>query len=204
MRPRNPGGVLVSYYHASLVCEMIETEFGPRALGDMLRAWGEGLETGEVFQRVLKLDAPAMDRRFNDWLEARFRGRIDPDTLRNDAALEPLMALADARERAGDDAGLAEALERMIWIWPYDQAMHEKLAAVHARLGNAGLVVRERRAVVALGPSDILDARYELARALLAAGDRTGARREVLGVLEQAPTFEKAQGLLLELREPRP
>lgn len=204
VRPRNPGGVLVSYYHASLVCEMIETEFGPRALSDMLRAWGEGLETGEVFQRVLKLDAPAMDRRFNDWLEARFRGRIDPDTLRNDAALEPLVALAEARERAGDDAGLAEALERMIWIWPYDQAMHEKLAAVHARLGNAGLVVRERRAIVALGPSDILDARYELARALLAAGDRTGARREVLGVLEQAPTFEKAQGLLLELREPRP
>jgi Tfp pilus assembly protein PilF len=44
----------------------------------------------------------------------------------------------------------------------------------------------------------------ELARALLAAGDRASARREVLGVLEQAPTYERAQQLLLELRQAPP
>jgi cellulose synthase operon protein C len=204
LRPRNAGEVLLSYYQASLVCEMIEAEFGAPALAAMLRAWGEGLGTPAVFARVLRLDEPAMDKRFSDWLGARFRGRIDPDTLRNDAALEPLLERATAAERRRDDAALVTALEGMIWSWPYDQAVHVKLAEAYARLGNPGRVVRERRAVLALGPSDPLEARYQLARALLAAGDRAGARREVLDVLERAPTFEKAQALLLELRAPRP
>ncbi|MHB1297742.1 MAG: gluzincin family metallopeptidase [Gemmatimonadaceae bacterium] len=200
VRPRNAGEVLLSYYQASLVCEMIEAEFGAKALGDMLRAWGEGLETPAVLQRVLKVDEPTLDKRFNDWLAKRFVGKIDPDTLRNDSALEPLVKEAAARERARDDVGLATVLERMIWIWPYDQDVHVKLAEAAARSGNPGRVVRARRAVVALGPTDMLEARYQLGRALLAAGDSAGARREVLGVLEQAPTFEKAQALLLELR----
>jgi len=54
--------------------------------------------------------------------------------------------------------------------------------------------------MVALDPADRLEARYQLARALSLAGDRTGARRELLAVLEQAPGFEKAQVLLLELQ----
>jgi Flp pilus assembly protein TadD len=95
---------------------------------------------------------------------------------------------------------LVAALEAMVWVWPYDQAVHAKLAEAAARAGDHGRAVRSRRAIVALGPSDPLEARYQLARSLLAAGDRTGARREVLRVLEQAPTFERAQGLLLELR----
>ena len=204
VRPRNAGEVLLSYYQASLVCEMIEAEFGAKALGDMLRAWGEGLETPAVLQRVLRVDEPTLDKRFGDWLAKRFVGTIDPDTLRNDSALEPLEREAAARVRALDDEGLAKVLERMIWIWPYDQDVHVKLAEASARSGNPGRAVRARRAVVALGPTDMLEARYQLARALLAAGDSAAARREVLGVLEQAPTFEKAQALLLELRATTP
>ena len=108
------------------------------------------------------------------------------------------------RERAQDDSGLVAALERVIWIWPYEASVHVKLAEAATRLGQRGKAVRERRAVVALGPSDVLDARVQLARALMEAGDRTTARREVLGVLEEAPTFEKAQALLLVLRRPVP
>ncbi len=66
------------------------------------------------------------------------------------------------------------------------------------------VAVRERRAILALGPSDPLGARVELAQALLEAGDRGAARREVLGVLEQAPTYERAQHLLLALRNAPP
>jgi Tfp pilus assembly protein PilF len=66
--------------------------------------------------------------------------------------------------------------------------------------GDHARALRERRAVVANQPSDLLTARYELARAYAAAGDVASARRELLQVLEQAPSFEKAQALLLELR----
>ncbi len=202
VRPRDPGEVVLSYYQASLVCEMLEEQFGADVLGKMLRAWGEGHETPAVFQRVLPVDEATLDRRFSEWVARRFTARIDPDTLRADADLERLRARVTAAERAKDDKALADALEQMIWVWPYDQEVHERLATVAARLGQPGTVVRARRTIVALGPSDVLEARYQLARALLAAGDRAAARREVLGVLEQAPTFEKAQGLLLELRNP--
>ncbi|HJR35424.1 MAG TPA: hypothetical protein VJ817_10775, partial [Gemmatimonadales bacterium] len=64
---------------------------------------------------------------------------------------------------------------------------------------RAGALV-ERRAVLAAGAADPLEARYQLARAMARAGDPAGARREILAVLESAPAFEKAQALLLELR----
>ncbi len=204
VRPRNPHEVLFSYYHASLVCEMIEAEFGTAALSAMLRGWRDGLGTNEVFQRVLKLDEKTMDKRFDAWLGRRLHGVTAPDTVASDAALEPLLHAISAREAAKDDAGLITALEQLIWVWPYDPETHVKLAEAATRLGQHGRAVRERRAVIALGPSDRLGARVQLARALLAAGDRVAARREVLDVLESAPTFEGAQMLLLEIRRTPP
>lgn len=94
------------------------------------------------------------------------------------------------------------ALERMVWIWPYELTVHQQLARLATARGNHALALRERRAVVAARPADLLDARYELARALVATGDSTAARRELLDLLEGAPAFEKAQLLLLDLRPP--
>ena len=204
VRPRNPQEVILSYYHASLVCEMIETEFGASALPAMLRGWRDGLETSAVVQKVLRIDEPALDARFDAWVQARFKDRTVVEAPEDDAALEPLLREVQARERAGDDRGLITALERMIWVWPYEPSVHVKLAEAAARVGDTASALRERRVILALGPSDLLGARVELARAMMAAGDRTGARREVLSVLEQAPTFEKAQILLLELRRTPP
>ena len=204
VRPRTPAEVGLSYYHASLVCEMIEAEFGPKALGDMLRGWRDGLTNAAVFRRALTLDEAALDKRFDTWVRVRFANAREADLPAGDSELEPLQREALRAERARDDEALVSVLERMIWIWPYDAAVHLRLAEAAARAGIASTAVRERRAVIALGPSDLLGARVELARALLAAGDRAGARREVLSVLEHAPTYERAQTLLLQLRQPPP
>jgi cellulose synthase operon protein C len=212
VRPRNPHEVVLSYYHASLVAEMIEAEFGAPALGGMLRGWRDGLTNAQVFQRVLRLDEPALDKRFDTWVRAKFARELsaaraavpDDSVVADDADLAPLRAEADRLHRAGNDTALVATLERMLWIWPYDPATHVRLAEAASRAGMPGKAVRERRAIIALGPSDHLAARVELARALMGAGDRTGARREVLAVLEQAPTYERAQQLLLELRQPPP
>jgi Flp pilus assembly protein TadD len=91
-------------------------------------------------------------------------------------------------------------LERLLWISPYDIAVHARLAELATRAGRHAVAIRERRAVLALDPPDPLEARYQLARALAASGDVASARREVLAVLERAPSFEKGQALLLELR----
>ncbi len=87
---------------------------------------------------------------------------------------------------------------------PYDAALHGTLATYAARLGDRAAAVRERRAVLALAPVDVADARYQLAQALYDAGDRAQAKREVLRALERAPTYAPAQELLLRLVDGAP
>jgi Flp pilus assembly protein TadD len=157
-----------------------------------------------VFARVLKLDEPSVDARFETYLERRFRGVRAPSGPKGDADLEVLTADVERAKRRGDAQAEVDAWERLVWVWPYDIGTRTALAEAALRAGAPGKAVRERRAVLTLGPADVLGARYELARALLANGDAAGARREVLRVLEQAPTFERAQRLLLELRNPTP
>ena len=118
----------------------------------------------------------------------------------NETAWDANVLEADLRERRRDAVGAMAALERLLWISPYDNALHDRLATLAAARGDHVRALRERRAVLANQPADLLTARYELARALAGSGDIAGARREVLQVLEQAPSFEKAQLLLLELR----
>lgn len=280
VRPSHPAETQFSYYQASLVCQMIEEQWGRPALVAMLTGYRDGLPTPGVFQKVLGVSEDELDRRFTAWVRQRFaaplqaiapwdgrsepegefvtlvregkrmleagnaeaaRTRLEraaaifPDYAGEDAPLLLLARLAEARgdrpaaaaalaryntsnesswgpnekeaelrEALQDWAGARRALERMIWVSPYDPGLHQRLAALAERLGDRALALRERRAVVAAGPADRAEARYQLARALLAAGDAAAARREILQVLETAPGFEKAQALLLELANRRP
>ncbi len=121
-------------------------------------------------------------------------------TSRNETAWDENVRELSWRTTLHDTTGMMRTLRRMLWISPIDPPLHAQLAALATAVGDHALAVQERRAVIALRPTDILEARYQLARALAASGDRAAARREVLTVLEQAPGFEKAQDLLLELR----
>jgi tetratricopeptide (TPR) repeat protein len=109
------------------------------------------------------------------------------------------MELADLLEERGDLVGAAEALERAIQVYPFEIAVHVRLAGLYAELDERGGAVRERRVVVALEPADRTGALFELAEALYRAGDTEGAREAVLGALELAPRFPEAQELLLRI-----
>ncbi|HVF39535.1 MAG TPA: tetratricopeptide repeat protein [Gemmatimonadaceae bacterium] len=280
-RPAFPEQIVLAYYQASLVCEMIEKQFGPRAMVDILKAYRGGESTERVMRAALKVSPEELDKRFDAYVRERFarqiaavadgvggstdtaprgqfvalitegrallaRGqnaeaisvlerakRLFPEhaeaesspyrhlataykatgdlrraaaelqahTLLNESDYTSNVALAEMLETLGDRRGAAAALERAIWISPYDPVIHVRLAEHLAATGDKTKVVRERRAVVALNPVDRAEARYQLARALVEAGDRTAARREVLLALEEAPSFERAQILLLELQQ---
>lgn len=118
----------------------------------------------------------------------------------NENDYESRLALTRLHEEAGDSAAAAAVLESAMYIWPYDLAQHERLALLQRAVGNGAGEVRERRAIVALAPVDMAQARYDLADALHRAGDAAAARSEVLKALEIAPSFPAAQRLLLELR----
>jgi tetratricopeptide (TPR) repeat protein len=124
-------------------------------------------------------------------------------TAYNESDYKANIEEADLREQLGDAAGAAEALERSIYISPMQGPVHVRLAALSTRLGEKQKAVRERRAVLALDPVDRAEALYQLAAAHLDAGDAAAARREVLRALEEAPSFEKAQELLLKIRAAR-
>lgn len=283
MRPAYPQQLIFSYYQASLVGELIERDFGIRALVDMLNAYKTGATTAQVFERVLRMSPEAFDTKFDAYFKQRFAGPLAviepkdvrgdsvarapavdgefmralsrgiaafetknfdealttleraktmfPDyagaqspywflsqihkakgnvraaaaeltalTLRNEDHYAANVELAGMLEQLGDSAGAAAALERAMYISPYDAAQHVRLGNLYGRLGDKSKTVRERLAVVALNPVDRAEALYQLALAYYEAGETQAARREVLKALEDAPNFEKAQDLLLRLQ----
>ena len=125
-------------------------------------------------------------------------------TSRNESAYAANLELAELGAARGDWRTAAAALERAIYIYPFDAKIHLQLAEQASRASDHATVIRERRAVMALDPADRVEAMYQLAKAHSDAGDKASARREVLRTLDLAPNFEKAQSLLLSLQEKRP
>jgi cellulose synthase operon protein C len=112
---------------------------------------------------------------------------------------EPLVRAAEIYGRRKEWTPAAEMLNRSIYINPYDADAQKKLgeAAVESRKWDSAIAAY--RALVALNAADPAGTHYDLARVLAAAGKKQEAKREVLRALEIAPTFVKAQELLLKL-----
>jgi tetratricopeptide (TPR) repeat protein len=136
-------------------------------------------EQGEPERAVAALD------RLNDLSESNYQA---------------LLMQAEILEELGRPTEGAAALDKAVLIWPYELEVHQRLAVLHGQVGNLEGAVRERGAVVALDPVDRAEAYYLLAVAQQAAGDRSGARRSVMGALDIAPNYEEALELLLALR----
>ncbi|HKD07426.1 MAG TPA: tetratricopeptide repeat protein [Bryobacteraceae bacterium] len=102
-----------------------------------------------------------------------------------------------------DEAGMtkpaAAQLDRLNFVNPLDQDLHERLGALYLKTGDAPLAVREFEALVALRPVDAAGAHYNLAKAFNIQGQKDKAREEALNALEAAPNFKPAQKLLLEV-----
>lgn len=69
LRPSYPDQVIVSYMQAGLVCQFIDRRFGPAALGEMLSAYRDGLDTEAVVETVLGLPTPRFDREFREFVK---------------------------------------------------------------------------------------------------------------------------------------
>ena len=112
--------------------------------------------------------------------------------------------LATLSREAGDRTSLEKGLRRAVEVHPFDAGDHSALARLFLEGGNAAGAVSHFRLAMAAGASDEAGARTDLAEALVATGDRATAKREVLGALEHAPRYERAQELLLAIVEGTP
>jgi Tfp pilus assembly protein PilF len=103
-----------------------------------------------------------------------------------------------------DPARLGPVYERIIAIDPFDGAAHTMLGRFAMQRNQPEVAAREFRAVLALGPVDRAVAHTDLAESYFKSGKRDDAKKQTIAALEIAPTYERAQDLLLKLTEGRP
>jgi len=115
--------------------------------------------------------------------------------------IEAARRLVPLARRLGDQAALALAYDRIVTLDPFDSATHSAYGRLAWERRELPLAVREFRAAIDAGPVDPVPAQCDLAEALLATGERAEAKQAVLAALETAPTYERAQQLLLRIVE---
>ena len=110
VRPSYPGQVGVSYFHASLVLEHIEREYGFAAVLETLDGYRQGRDTESVIEQALGVTPAKLDEAVDALVEARFgetaRGLTKSGTegqgtpahpgIPTDRSVEALVARADA------------------------------------------------------------------------------------------------------------
>jgi tetratricopeptide (TPR) repeat protein len=125
---------------------------------------------------------------------AALRAALDAD-YSNVALARRLAALAD---EDGDAAASTAAWSRIIEIDPFDPAAHAHAGRVAMRQDKFEIAEREFRAAIASGAVNLPDAHCDLGEALFALGRKDEAKQHAIRALENAPTFERAQALLLK------
>ena len=134
------------------------------------------------------------------------------DTARAIRALEAVMRVdhsdvESARKLAelvgplGDATRAEDAYRRLVAIDPFDREAAASLGRLALKRKDAVTAVRSFRSVLGSKPPDLAQAHVELAEAHLAAGQYAEAKRQTLAALEIAPSFERAQDLLLKISE---
>jgi tetratricopeptide (TPR) repeat protein len=122
----------------------------------------------------------------------------------DNVALARRVAALMKEQNITDAARLRPVYERIVAIDPYDAEAHTALGRAALQSNQPAQAVRAFKTVVALKPIDQAAAYTDLAESYLKNGQRAEARRQTLAALEVAPSYERAQNLLLELAESRP
>ncbi len=119
----------------------------------------------------------------------------------NGDSVEPLVGSAEIYSKRKDWESVVKMLNLIVYINPYDLDIQKRLGEAALESENWDAAVAAYRVIVDLDSTDPAGAHYDLARALLASGNKQEAKREVLRSLEIAPSYLRAQKLLLKISE---
>jgi len=181
------------------------------ALGAALRKAGQVDEAMVAFERAAalvpiaggpgspheQLAAMALEKKDRARAITELTALIAVDFNNVDAARQ----LADLlRQNGVDDAAkMMPVYQRIAAIDPFDPEAHAMLGRYAMQRNEADAASREFRAVIALGPVDRAAAYTDLGESYFKGGKRAEAKKQILAALEIAPSYERAQGLLLKL-----
>jgi tetratricopeptide (TPR) repeat protein len=118
--------------------------------------------------------------------------------------VEAARKLASLVVPLGDAARTAAVYELVAELDPFDGQAQAIVGRRALAERDAPRAQRALSAALAAGPADRATAHTDLAEAHLMAGQLGDARREALAALEIAPSFERAQDLLLKIIDAQP
>lgn len=112
----------------------------------------------------------------------------------NVEAARKMWTLAEA---AGDERAMTVAVTRVVSLDPFDATAHTGWGRAALKKRDFVVASREFRAALQTGATDKAAAHCDLGESYLLAGRKADAKKEALAALEIAPSFERAQELLL-------
>jgi tetratricopeptide (TPR) repeat protein len=113
--------------------------------------------------------------------------------------LKALKTLVQLRLALGDRAGALEAMRLSFYINPFEYAMHTRAGELSLEAKDYAQALAEFQVTLALDAPNKAEANYNVANAYHLLGRQPEARRSILRALEAAPSYEKAQELLLKI-----
>jgi tetratricopeptide (TPR) repeat protein len=169
-------GALAAYQKAAVLVPIATGDTSPQArIASLVQAKGDKAAAARALEALTSVD-------HTDVASARqLVGLLDP--------------AADAPRRRA-------ALARVVAVDPFDAAAHSELGRFALTEGSLPEAIRAFRVAVAAGAADRAGAHADLGEALEKSGAKGDAKREALLALEVAPTYARAQDLLLRLVEP--
>ncbi|HEY8943369.1 MAG TPA: tetratricopeptide repeat protein, partial [Polyangiaceae bacterium] len=189
-RAEELGDVATAYYASSRIVEMLAKKHGLAKMAEMLRLWGRGRPTAQVFQEALGEDLPSVDREFKLGLEqslmrygsqfvplkrARARGALEELTRASPRDPNLKVELALALLRSGKPTASAKLAEEALRLDPKNAQARFLRARIHAQSGEKQGAERLLRAMVQDG-QDGYSVDLELADLARARGDSASAR----------------------------
>ena len=135
-------------------------------------------------------DAEGNEEMKLQWLERLL------DNLQHDYG--SAMVLAEAALEEQDYERVAYYIDRAIQVDPYRTDVHDLKARYADAIGDSQMAVTELEVLLSLEINDPVEAWTDLAEAYLANGQQDEARQNVLSALEIAPSYRRAQQVLLQ------
>ena len=118
--------------------------------------------------------------------------------------VESARRLAALLAPLGDEPRTVAAYQMVAELDPFDVQAQSVVGRYALKQRNAERAIRAFRAALAGAPPDRASAYLDLAEAHFMAGQLADAKRQALAALEIAPSFERAQDLLLKIVEGQP